>query len=70
MKKLIKFLTSKTFILGILLLAQLVFAFWVVDLLIKDQTVGVYVHYFFQVFSILIVLKIIASDENPTYKMS
>lgn len=70
MKKLIKFLTSKTFILGILLLAQLVFAFWVVDLLIKDQTIGVYVHYFFQVFSILIVLKIIASDENPTYKMS
>ena len=70
MKKLIKFLISKTFILGILLLAQFIFAFWVLDKLIKDQTIGIYVHSFFQILSIFIVLYIIASDENPTYKMA
>lgn len=70
MKKIIKGLTSKSFIIGLLLLVQLIFIFFVLDLLAKDSTIGVYIHLTFQIISFFIVIHIIASNENPTYKMA
>lgn len=70
MKKIIKFFTSKTFIIGILLLAQLTFLFFVIDWLANDNIIGVYVHALFQVLSFLIGLWIISNDDNPVYKIA
>lgn len=70
MKQIIKLLTSKSIILGLLLLAQLVFLLLVVNSLVKNSIIGVYVEIFFRIFSFLIVIHIIASNDNPTYKMA
>lgn len=70
MKKIIKLLNSKSLILGILLFTQFIFIFFVVDLLVKDSNIGLYVEIFFRIFSVLILLHIIAGNENPTYKMT
>lgn len=70
MKKFIKFLTSKTFIIGIFLLFQLFFLFFLVYKLSNDSLVGIYVHILFAILAGLIVLNIISSNENPTYKLA
>lgn len=70
MKKIIKFFTSKTFIIGTLLLIQLIFIFFLVNWLVNDNIIGVYVHAIFQILSFFIGLWIISNDDNPVYKIA
>ena len=48
MKKILKFLTSKVLIIGLFLLLQLLFLGFIVDKLIKNEMVGIYLQLFFQ----------------------
>lgn len=70
MKKLLKFLTSKVFIIGMLLLIQLAFIFFVFNRLLSDSVIGIYVHTAFQVLSVIVGLHIISNDDNPVYKIA
>ncbi|MDY0278114.1 MAG: phospholipase D-like domain-containing protein, partial [Acholeplasma sp.] len=70
MRKIVKLLTSKVLILGLLILLQLIFLFFFVHKLANDDLIGVYVHFVFIAASVLIVLHIVASNENPSYKIA
>lgn len=66
MKNILKFLCGRIFITGILLLVQLG---WFVFFLMKLTRYSVFLSGFFGVLSILIVLYLIGSDDNPAYKI-
>lgn len=70
MKKILKFLTSKVLIIGLFLLLQLLFLGFIVDKLIKNEMVGIYLQLFFNILSFFIILRIVSSDINPEYKIS
>lgn len=67
MRKLLKFITSKTFIIGILFLFQLGLFFGLINLLSTDYF---YAQIAFRILSFLISIYIIGSDLHPMYKMS
>ena len=66
MKKILQFLCGRIFLTGILLLVQLS---WFVFFLMKLTRYSVFLSGFFGVLSILIVLYLIGSDDNPAYKI-
>lgn len=66
MKKILQFLCGRIFITGILLLLQLG---WFTLFLMKLTRYSVLFSGFFGVLSILIVLYLIGSDDNPAYKI-
>ena len=66
MKKVLQFLCGRIFITGILLLVQLG---WFTLFLMKLTRYSVLFSGFFGVLSILIVLYLIGSDDNPAYKI-
>ena len=66
MKNILKFLCGRIFITGILLLVQLG---WFAFFLMKLTRYSVFLSGFFGVLSILIVLYLIGSDDNPAYKI-
>lgn len=70
MRKILKLLTSKVAIISLLLLVQLAFAFFLVDRLVNDKTIGIPAHFAFQILAIIISLVIISNDDNPLYKIS
>lgn len=69
MKKIIKVISSKVVFFGLLLSAQLIFLIFLVNRLANNDYIGVYVHIFFTVFSVIVVLHIISSDINPEFKI-
>lgn len=66
MKKLLKFLCGRIFITGVLLLLQLG---WFALFLLRLTEYSVVLSALFRVLSILIVLYLIGSDDNPAYKI-
>lgn len=66
-KKLIKFLTHRIFIVGVLLLIQLLILVLIVS---KFEEYGWYFYIFFYIIGILAFLKIINGNANPSYKIA
>ena len=66
MKKLLQFLCGRVFITGVLLLIQLA---WFVFFLMRLTRYSVALSAIFSVLSILMVLYLIGSDDNPAYKI-
>lgn len=70
MKKILKVLTSKSLILSLLFIMQLVIIFFIFFYLVNDKIIGVYITLFFQIISVFVSLWIITNDDNPVYKMA
>ena len=66
-KKLIKFLTHRIFIVGVLLLIQLLILVLIVS---KFEEYSWYFYIFFYIIGILVFLKIINGNANPSYKIA
>lgn len=66
-KRLFKILTSRLFIIGVLILLQLALLLFV---LIKLGTMRYWVSVAFQILSFLMVLCILPREDNPSYKIS
>lgn len=66
-KKLIKFLTHRIFIVGVLLLIQLLILVLIVS---KFEEYGWYFYISFYIIGILAFLKIINGNANPSYKIA
>lgn len=67
MHKLLHFLISKTFIVGIILFLQFLFLLWVI-LTLSDYFVFVYI--FLILLSLIISVYVINKNENPSYKLA
>lgn len=67
MHKLLHFLISKTFIIGIILLVQFIFLLWIV-ITLSDYFVFVYI--FLTILSIVTAIYVINKNENPSYKLA
>lgn len=70
MKKILKMLTSKVLFIGLFVLLQLLFLFFIINKLINDDLIGVYLQLFFTIISFFIILKVVSSDINPEYKIA
>ena len=70
MRRIVKILTSKVLILGLFLLIQLLFLGFIIDRLVNDELIGIYINMFFNILSILIVIHVVSSDMNPEYKIA
>ena len=66
-KRLLKILTSRLFIVGVLILVQL---FLLLFLLVKVGTMRYWISIVFNVVSILMVLYILTREDNPSFKIS
>ena len=66
-KKVLKFLTHRIFIVGVLLLIQLLVLILILN---KFEEYGWYFYIFFYVIGILVLLKIINGNANPSYKIA
>ena len=67
LKKILDFLTHRIFIVGVLLIIQLVI---LVLILNKFEEYGYYFYFFFYIIGILVLLKIINGNANPSYKIA
>ena len=67
LKKILKFLTHRIFIVGMLLILQLIV---LVIILNKFEEYGWYFYIFFYIIGILVLLKIINGNANPSYKIA
>lgn len=67
MKNLIKMLTSRLFIVGIMIIMQLLL---LIFMILKLSEYIVYLYTIFVIISILVVLNIIDKDVNPSYKLA
>ncbi|VEU81062.1 cardiolipin synthase [Haploplasma axanthum] len=70
MRKLVKMLTSKTLIIGLIFLVQMIFLFFIVYKLSINNYIGLYVQLFFIIMAFLTVIHILSNDDNPIYKMA
>lgn len=70
MKKILKFITSKALIIGLFVLMQLFFLGFIVHKLVNDDLFGIYLQVFFNILSFIIIIRIVASDINPEYKIA
>lgn len=70
MRKILKFLTSKMFSIGLIVLIQLVFLGFILHNLVNDDLIGIYLNVFLNIVAFFIVLKITTSDINPEYKIA
>lgn len=70
MRKILKILTSKVLFIGLFVLFQLLFLFFIVDKLINDDLIGIYLQLFFTIISFFIILRVVSSDINPEYKIA
>ena len=66
-KKILNFLTHRIFIVGVLLLIQLLVLILILN---KFEEYGWYFYIFFYVIGILVLLKIINGNANPSYKIA
>ena len=66
-KKVLKFLTHRIFIVGVLLLIQLLVLILILN---KFEEYGWYFYIFFYIIGILVLLKIINGNANPSYKIA
>jgi len=69
-KRILRLLLSKTFIVGIFFLMQLFFLFFIIKRLIENDFIGIYFQTFFAVISFFTVFHILTSKDNPTYKIA
>jgi len=67
MKKVIRFFTSKLFIVGILIVIQLVFLLW---LIIRLSEYFVAINFCLTALSVIMSLYILDKNENPSYKLA
>lgn len=70
MKKVLKIVLSKSFVIGLLILAQLVFLGFLIDRLVNNKLIGIYIHTFFIILSIIVVIFVVSSNINPEYKIA
>lgn len=70
MRKIVKLLTSKILISGLIFLAQLIFIYFLFNQLVNNEFIGVYIHFLFIGLSVIIVLHINSSTLNPEYKIA
>ena len=66
-KKILKLLTHRIFIVGVLLLIQLIALILILN---KFEEYGWYFYIFFYIIGILVLLKIINGNANPSYKIA
>ena len=67
LKKILDFLTHRIFIVGILLIIQLIVLILILN---KFEEYGWYFYFFFYIIGILVLLKIINGNANPSYKIA
>ncbi len=67
LKKILDFLTHRIFIVGILLIIQLIILILILN---KFEEYGWYFYFFFYIIGILVLLKIINGNANPSYKIA
>src|SRR5690554_903370 len=70
MRKIVKLLTSKILITGIIVLIQLAFIYFLVDQLVNNEIFGIYVHILFIIISVIVILHVNSSTINPEYKIA
>ncbi len=67
LKKIIKLITHRVFIVGVLLFLQLFVLFLIIS---KFEEYGLYFYILFYILGILVLLKIINGNANPNYKIA